>query len=89
THQALYNEFKPVMMSSLNKFGALDLWSDAVGKYNTIPFITKVNPDLADHVSNKALIGLFALVEKKELGIRTDISQRTTDLLKKVFAKQD
>ena len=89
TYQALYNEFKPVMMSSLNKFGALDLWSDAVGKYNTIPFITKVNPDLADHVSNKALIGLFALVEKKELGIRSDISQRTTDLLKKVFAKQD
>jgi hypothetical protein len=89
TYQALYNEFKPVMISSLNKFGALDLWSDAIGKYNTLPFVTKVNPDLADHVSNKALIGLFALVEKKELGIRTDISQRTTDLLKKVFAKQD
>ena len=89
TYQALYNEFKPVMNSSLNKFGALDLWSDAIGKYNSLPFITKVNPDLADHVSNKALVGLFSLVEKKELGIRTDISQRTTDLLKKVFAKQD
>lgn len=89
TYTALYNEFKPVMVSSLNKFGVLDLWSDAINKYNTIPFITKVNPDLADHVSNKALVGLFALVEKKELGIRTDISQRTTDLLQKVFAKQD
>ena len=89
THQALYDEFKPVMVSSLNKFGVLDLWSDAINKYNTIPFITKVNPDLADHVSNKALVGLFALVEKKELGIRSDISERTTDLLKKVFAKQD
>lgn len=89
TYTALYNEFKPVMVSSLNKFGVLDLWSDAINKYNTIPFITKVNPDLADHVSNKALVGLFALVGKKELGIRTDISQRTTDLLQKVFAKQD
>jgi hypothetical protein len=29
------------------------------------------------------------MVEKKELQIRTDISERTTDLLKKVFAKQD
>ena len=77
THLALY------------KFGALNLWSDAINKYNSIPFVTKVNPDLADHVSNKALTGLFALVEKKELGIRTDISQRTTDLLQKVFAKQD
>ena len=77
------------MVSSLNKFGALDLWSDAINKYNSLPFVTKINPDLADHVSSKALVGLFSLVEKKELGIRTDISQRTTDLLQKVFAKQD
>lgn len=89
TFQSLYNEFKPVMVTSLNTFGALNLWTEAIGRYNSLPFITKVNPDLADHVSKKALIGLFALVEKKELGIRTDISQRTTDLLKKVFAKQD
>lgn len=89
TYQDLYNEFKPVMNSSLNKFGALDLWSDAINKYNSIPFVTKVNPDLADHVCNKALFGLFGLVEKKELAIRTDISQRTTDLLRRVFAKQD
>ncbi|MFZ1751118.1 MAG: DUF4197 domain-containing protein [Saprospiraceae bacterium] len=89
TYSALYNEFTPVMNASLNKFGALDLWKDAITQYNSLPFITKINPDLADHVSNKALVGLFALVEKKELGIRTDISQRTTDLLQKVFAKQD
>ena len=89
TNLALYNEFKPVMTTSLNKFGALDLWANAISKYNSLPFVTKVNPDLADHVTKKALVGLFSLVEKKELGIRTDISQRTSDLLKKVFAKQD
>jgi hypothetical protein len=89
TYQALYNEFKPVMNQSLNKFGALDLWTKATGKYNGLPFIKPINTDLADHVTNKALIGLFDLVEKKELGIRTDISQRTSDLLRKVFAKQD
>ena len=89
TYNPLYNEFKPVMVNSLNKFGALDLWKDAIDQYNSIPFITKVNPDLADHVSTKALVGLFSLVEKKEQGIRTDVSQRTTDLLKRVFAKQD
>ena len=77
------------MTTSLNKFGALDLWANAISKYNSLPFVTKVNPDLADHVTKKALVGLFSLVEKKELGIRTDISQRTSDLLKKVFAKQD
>jgi hypothetical protein len=89
TYSSLYNEFKPVMNTSLNKFGALDLWTDAITKYNSLPFVSKVNPDLADHVTSKALVGLFSLVEKKELGIRTDINQRSSDLLKRVFAKQD
>lgn len=89
TYTALYNEFKPVMVTSLNKFGALDYYGDAVNTYNKIPFVEKVNPDLADYVANKALDGLFDLVKQKELGIRTDFSQRTSSLLKKVFAKQD
>lgn len=89
TSQSLYNEFNPVVVNSLNKFGALDYWADAVNKYNSIPFVKKVNPDLGDHVSNKALDGLYALVEKKEAGIRTDVSQRTSDLLRRVFARQD
>jgi hypothetical protein len=89
TFTALYNEFKPEINTSLNKFGALDYWGSAVNTYNKVPFVDKVNPDLADHVTNKALDGLFALVEEKERGIRSDIGQRTSDLLKKVFAKQD
>lgn len=89
THQALYNEFSPVITNSLNKFNAIQYWADAVNAYNKIPFVDKVNPDLADHVTGKALDGLFSLVEQKELGIRSDVSQRTSALLKKVFAKQD
>ena len=89
TYNALYSEFNPVIVNSLNKFGALDYWTKAVNKYNALPFVSKVNPDLADHVTAKALVGLFDVVEQKELGIRTDLSQRSSDLLKRVFAKQD
>lgn len=89
TYNPLYNEFKPVLVNSLNTYGALDLWANAVNKYNAIPLLDDVNPDLADHVSGKALVGLFDLVEKKELGIRSDLSQRTSSLLERVFAKQD
>jgi len=89
TYNPLYGEFKPEIVSSLNKFGALDLWSNAVNKYNGLPFVKDVNPDLADHVTSKALVGLFDLVEKKEKGIRSDIGQRSSDLLQRVFAKQD
>ncbi len=89
TFNPLYGEFNPVIVNSLNKFGALDYWTEIVTAYNKIPLVKKVNPDLGDHITSKALDGLFALIAKKEKGIRTDVSQRTTDLLKNVFAKQD
>lgn len=89
TYTGLYSEFSPIIDQSLNKFNVQDYWADAVNQYNKIPFITKVNPDLKDYVATEALKGLFGLVAQKELGIREDVSQRSTDLLKKVFAKQD
>jgi hypothetical protein len=89
TYTNLYGEFNPVIENSLNKFNAQEYWAQAVNTYNKIPFIDKVNPNLGDYVTTEALQGLFALVAKKEEGIRSDVSQRTTDLLRKVFAKQD
>jgi len=89
TYDSLYGEFKPVLQGSLNKVGALDLWTKAITKYNSLPLVNDINPDLSDHINTKALVGLFDLIEKKEDGIRNDLSQRTTGLLKKVFAKQD
>lgn len=89
TFTPLYNEFQPVIVTSLNKFNAIEYWADAVNAYNKIPFVEKVNPKLDEYVTEKALDGLFSMVAKKELEIRTDISSRTTELLRKVFAKQD
>lgn len=89
TYSNLYGEFNPIIDNSLDKFNAQEYWEKAVNAYNKIPFIEKANPDLGDYVTNEALEGLFALVAKKEVGIRSDVSQRTTELLRKVFAKQD
>lgn len=89
TYNKLYSEFNPVILQSLNKFGALDYWADAVNAYNQIPFIKKMNPKLDDYVTQKALEGVFDMVEKKELDIRTNIRSRTTDLLRRVFSLQD
>lgn len=89
TNQQLYDEFNPVIVNSLDKFDARKYWGDAVNAYNKIPFVQKANPDLDDYVTNEALKGLFSMVEKEELNIRQNVSARTTDLLRKVFAKQD
>jgi hypothetical protein len=89
TYNKLYQEFNPVIVSSLDKFNARDYWSDAVKAYNKLPFVDPVNTDLDDYVTKEALSGLFSMIEKKEKDIRTNVNARSTSLLKKVFAKQD
>lgn len=89
TRPALYTTFLPVIQSSLDEVNAREYWKTVINAYNNIPFVKKANPNLDDYVNNKALDGLFSLIEVKEAKIRADQSHRTTDLLKKVFAQQD
>lgn len=89
TNTELYKEFNPVVKKSFDKVGAAKTWKTIITKYNTLPFVKKVNPDLTDYVTNKALNGVFKMIAKKELEIRTKNASRTSDLLKKVFALQD
>ncbi len=89
TFQKLYDEFKPVIGASLDKVNAKEYWNKATTAYNKIPFSKKVNTELDDHVTNKALDGMFVLIAKKELDIRENPAARTSELLKKVFSKQD
>lgn len=89
TYDQLYQKFNPVITTSLDKFEARTVWSDATTAYNRIPFINPVNVELGDYVTRQALDGLFKKVALKELDIRTNIKSRTTELLQKVFAQQD
>ncbi len=81
--------FLPVIQTSLDKFKAREYWASAVTAYNKIPLVKKMNPELDKYVTDKALLGMFQLVAKKELEIRENVDSRSSDLLKKVFAKQD
>ena len=91
TTDQLYQEFNPIIVQSLDKFGARKIYGDAVNTYNKLPFNggDTVNNDLDDYVTRQALDGLFGMVAKKELDIRQNVSARTTDLLRQVFAAQD
>lgn len=89
TRTSLYTEFMPVIQSSLDQVNARTYWQSVVTAYNKVPFVKKMNPELDDHVNGKALDGLFGLIMVKEKGIRSDVSQRTSPLLKEVFGKQD
>jgi len=89
TSDALYDKFNPVIKNSFAKVGADQIWENIILKYNTIPFVNKVNPDLTDYVTQEALTGVFTMIAVEEKEIRTKVSSRTTSLLQRVFALQD
>ena len=89
TNTELYAKFNPVISNSFKKVGADKIWSSIITKYNTIPLTNNINPDLTDYVTEKALSGVYKMIAVEEEDIRTKLSSRTTDVLKKVFALQD
>ena len=89
TTSALYAKFSPTIQESIRKVGADKIWKTIIKKYNAIPFVDKVNPDLTDYVTTKSLEGVFTMISIEEKNIRTSTKSRSSDLLKKVFAMQD
>ena len=89
TKSELYSKFNPVIKASFEKVGADKIWSSLINRYNAIPLTADVNPDLTDYVTQEALNGVFTMIAVEEKEIRTKVSSRTTDLLRKVFALQD
>lgn len=89
TSTKLYNKFNPIIKSSFNKVGADRIWKNIITKYNDLPFTNDVNPDLTDYTTSEALDGVYTMIAIEEKEIRTKISSRTTDLLRRVFALQD
>jgi len=89
TNKALYAKFEPIINNSFKKVGADKIWANLITKYNTIPLTKNVNPDLTNYVTSEALKSVFKVVSKEELNVRTKVSSRTTNLLRKVFALQD
>ncbi len=85
TRTQLIEKFKPIIKASLDKVGATKHWETVFTAYNTLPLVQKVNPDLVDYVTNKAIDGLFVQIAKEELTIRKNPAARVSDLLKKVF----
>jgi hypothetical protein len=89
TSAQLVLAFRPVIQNSLDKVGATKYYSDAAKEYNKVPFVRKMNPDITDYVTQKAIQGLFYEIALEELNIRKNIGARPTPVMQKVFAFAD
>lgn len=93
TYNALYTAFKPKINISLDKklvgnISTNQAYGNLTGAFNKVaPFIgkEKVNSDLSDYVTSKALDGLFLKVADEEKKIRKDPFKWSVDIIRKVF----
>jgi len=88
TSAALSKAFLPKVKEATSKVKLTEYWNPIINKYNAAMTLTggqKMNPDLDAYVTQKAIEGLFYMVEQEENKIRKDPAARITDLLSKVF----
>jgi hypothetical protein len=88
TSTELHSKFNPIIKTSLDKVDATKYYSDLIKAYNRIPLVEKVNPNLDEYATEKAMEGLFIMIAKEEVSIRKDPAARTSALLKKVFGSK-
>ena len=88
TSSKLSEAFLPKVKQVTSRVKLTEKWNPIITKYNQATMLTggdKINPDLDAYVTEKAIKGLFYMVEKEENKIRKDPIARVTDLLQKVF----
>ena len=97
TYNQLKSRFKPKIRNSLNKpivsgVSANKAWTTLTDGYNQVatyvPGWKKVNTQLDDYVTRKALNGLFLKLAQEEKSIRNDPMARVNNILKRVFGEK-
>ncbi|MGQ8870572.1 DUF4197 domain-containing protein [Myroides sp. TSA_177.3] len=90
TSKQLAGKFAPVIEESLSQVGATKVWEGIFTKYNSLPLVSPVDPNLTNYVTEKTMDGVFTMIAVEENKIRgNEDNSRSTTLLKDVFGKQD
>ena len=88
TTTALVAAFSPKVERAITKVQLTKYWNPIITKYNAAMKLTggdELNSDLTQYVTERAITGLFYMVEEEENKIRKDPMARVTDILQKVF----
>ena len=85
TRDPLFAAFKPSVSKTVEQAGASRAYKSLMERVERLPLLGRQKFDLEDHVTNKALDGLFYMVGEEEKKIRRNLLARTTSLLKTVF----
>ena len=88
TEDQLLQAFRPVVQASIGRAEVTKYWKPLADKYNALPLVKPVNPDLNSYVTERTLNGLFSLIAEEERLIRENPIARISELLRKVFGRR-
>ena len=84
----LKSRFRPIVDGAIQQVGVTRQYQAMVDKAGFASALVDTDKlDLGNYVTDKALDGVFTMVGAEEAKIRANPAARTTELLKKVFAK--
>lgn len=89
TSDSLKSSFYPVVKSTMEELGAVKLYNEYMGKYESNPLLKMagLEMDINKYVTAETIDGLFLMIADEEKKIRENPEARITDLLKDVFGK--
>jgi hypothetical protein len=88
TKDKLAVAFSPKVQAAIEKVKLTEYWNPVATRYNQAMAISggqKIETDLNKYVTDRAIDGLFHMVEIEENKIRLDPMARVSDILVKVF----
>lgn len=89
TRNRLHELFMPIIHTAMEGVGVTRTYQELHASLSTIPFADRLNLDLDEYVTDKALDGLFYMVSEEERKIRKDPAARVTKLLRDVFGSKE
>jgi len=87
TSDELQARFLPIIQTKMGEVGLYQQYKQLMTTYNALPLTPKSNFNLDEYVAEQGLNGLFTMLASEEKEIRANPAARTTDLLKRVFAR--
>lgn len=88
TSGKLSAEMKPIVDTAMAQVGAVQTYNGAISGLGPVAsMLPDLKTDLSSYVVDKAMDGIFLYLAEEEKAIREDPAKRTTELLRKVFAR--
>lgn len=93
TKPQLTAAFKPEVKQALDAVSITNYWKPIISTINKNKLLlglsSDINPDLDSYVTDLATAALFTEITERENNLRSSLTNRNTDLLKKVFSYAD